>query len=206
MSLTLLIILLNLLVTWTAFQRQDLFLRWSHRPWDVLHQHQYERWVSSGFVHADWLHFAINMFVLWQFGTMVETTFALLADPVTGRIRYATLYLLVLIASSVPTFLKHKNNPYYASVGASGAVSGILFAYVLFHPMRPIYLYGVIPIQGIVAGVAYLVYSSWASRQGSDRINHDAHFYGAVAGLLGTLLFYPESLRTFLHELQGVFS
>lgn len=201
MSVTLAIILLNLLITWQAFRDPAFFHRWSHRPWAVANHRQYDRWLSSGFVHADWLHFAINMFVLWQFGEAVENTFIGLSGLYTGRVRYATLYLLVLVASSVPSYLRHRHDPYYASVGASGAVSGILFAYVLFYPLNLLYLYGIIPIYGIVAAVAYVLYSSWASRRGGGRINHDAHLYGALAGLLLTLLFYPRALRLFLEAM-----
>ncbi len=198
MSITLIIIALNLIISYQAFQNHQFFERWADRPYAVAHARQYERWLTSGFVHGNWLHFGINMFVLWQFGSVVEDTFISLAGPLSGRIRYVTIYLIILVASSIPTYLKQKENPAYSSVGASGAVSGILFSYVLFYPLNLLYLYGIIPIYGIVAAIAYLAYSSWASRRGDDHINHDAHLYGAISGLLLTILFFPESLSIFL--------
>lgn len=199
MSITIIIIILNLIISYQAFQNANFFERWSHRPYMVARHNQYDRWLSSGFVHGDWLHFGINMFVLWQFGEQVEATFISLSGPTMGRIIYTLIYLIILVASSMPSYYKHKEDPGYASVGASGGVSGILFAYVLFYPLNLLYLYGIIPIYGIVAAIAYIIYSSWASRrQGASRINHDAHLYGAISGLLLTILFYPESIRYFI--------
>lgn len=191
MSLTLFLILINVLISYSAFRDPQLFERLSHRPWDVAHSQQYDRWLTSGFIHADWIHLAVNMFVLWQFGTAVEEAFIVNAGSLTGKVRYVTVYLLALTASNIPCFLKQRHNPGYTSVGASGAVSGILFAYVLFYPLNLLYIYGVIPLYGIVAALAYLAYSSWASGRNSDNINHDAHFYGALAGIILTLLFFP---------------
>lgn len=201
MSITLLLVLINALVSWRCFEDRALFNRLSHRPFEVAHSGQYERWVTSGFVHAGWMHLGINMFVLWQFGTIVEDRFTEMSGVLPGRLRFMAVYFIILVASGLPTFLKHRNQPGYASVGASGAVSGILFSYVLFYPWEPIYLYGIIPITSIIAAAGYLAYSSWASRQGRGMINHDAHFYGAVSGFLITSLFYPESFLAFLHDL-----
>ncbi|MCF8236628.1 MAG: rhomboid family intramembrane serine protease [Saprospiraceae bacterium] len=202
MSVTLVLIILNVLVSWQCFNHSGLFYRLAHRPYEVAHQQQYDRWITSGFVHANWIHLGINMFVLWQFGDIVEQQFMALSGVVTGRIRYATIYLVILVASSLPSYLKHRNDPAYASVGASGAVSGILFAYVLFFPWVPIYLYGLIPIYSILAAGAYLIYSSWASRQHRGIINHDAHFYGALSGMVLTSLFYPQVFFHFLQEIS----
>jgi membrane associated rhomboid family serine protease len=203
MSITLYIIILNFIVSWQAFRDPAFFNRWSHRPFAVDRLRQYERWISSGFVHGSWLHFGINMFVLWQFGEAVEKTFIALSGATLGSIRYVTLYVVTLVASSVPSYLKHRHDPGYASVGASGAVSGILFAYVLFYPLNLLYLYGIIPIYGIVAAVAYLIYSTWAARNARDHINHDAHLYGALGGLLLTILMYPRSVVTFWSHFAG---
>lgn len=201
MSITLVLIILNVLISWHSFSHFGLFNRLAHRPYEVAHARQYDRWITSGFVHANWLHLGINMFVLWEFGEIVEQQFIAISGPITGRIRYLTIYLIILVASSIPSYLKHRHDPGYASVGASGAVSGILFAYVLFFPWVPLYLYGLIPIYSILAAVAYLIYSSWASRQNRGVINHDAHFYGAVSGMLLTSLFYPDVFVSFLRQM-----
>lgn len=201
MSATIILVIVNVLISWKCFSNASLFQRLAHRPWLVDHSKQYDRWITSGFVHANWLHLGINMFVLWQFGQVVEDQFIAFSGPVTGVIRYLTIYLIILVASSMPSYLKHQDDPGYVSVGASGAVSGILFAYVLFFPWRPLYLYGLIPIYSILAAVGYLIYSSWASKQNRGVINHDAHFYGAVSGLLLTSLFYPQVFMAFLRQI-----
>ncbi len=118
-----------------------------------------------------------------------------------GRLNFLLLYLLTIIFADIPTFLKHRNNPHYASVGASGAISGIVFVYILFFPWEMIYLYGVIGIPSIIAGVAYLAYSSWASKKGGDNIDHEAHFYGAVFGFLFTIVLKPSLFGDFIKNL-----
>ncbi|MBK8484137.1 MAG: rhomboid family intramembrane serine protease [Saprospiraceae bacterium] len=108
-----------------------------------------------------------------------------------GGILFIVIYVLILILSCIPTYIKFKNNPQYASIGASGAISGILFIYILYFPFNLLYLFGMIPVPAIVFGFLYLYYSWWASRNTNDHIDHDAHYYGAVMGLLfGVIIKY----------------
>ena len=165
---------------------------------------QWYRMLTSGFLHANWIHLAINMFVLYQFGGIVENLFIAPFGEVMGRVNYILLYSLTIIAADLPTYYKHKNNPQFASIGASGAVSGIVFVYILFYPWAKLYLWAVIPIYGIIAGIAFLWYSSYASKQNRDFIDHEAHFYGAVFGFLFTIALKPSLALLFFDRLTDL--
>ena len=201
MSITIVLVIVTCLISYQAFNKPELFHKLTHNPYLVERNREYYRFLSSGFVHADWMHLIINMFVLYQFGEFVEHKFVFYFGDLMGRLNYLILYLLTLTLSDFPSYLKHRHNPQYSSVGASGAVSGIIFVYVLFQPWSMLLLFFVIPVPAIIAAVLYLVYSSWASRRGVGRINHDAHFYGALFGLAIALLMKPSLLELFWDRL-----
>ena len=113
---------------------------------------------------------------------------------------FLLLYLSSIGAANASSYYKNMNNPGYNSLGASGAVSAIVFASILFQPVAPIYLYGLIKIPGILAGVLYLIYSQYAAKRGGDNVNHEAHFYGAIYGVVFTLVFKPTVLAYFLSQ------
>jgi membrane associated rhomboid family serine protease len=145
------------------------------------------------------------MFVLWNFGEIVERYFESFFGLTTGLILYVLVYLLTVACASIPTLLKRKNQEQYMAVGASGGVSGIVFIFILLYPWEPLYLYAIIPIPGIIAGVLYLWYSSYASKNVRDRIDHDAHFYGALFGVLFTVLLKPSLISYFFEKLVNDF-
>lgn len=205
MSLTIIIVIITCLVSYGCFQDQSLRSRLSHIPYVEATDNQYYRMISSGFVHGGWVHLGINMFVLWQFGEIVERLFMSeqLFGETMGRINYLLLYLLSIIFANLATFIKHKDNRSFASVGASGAVSAILFSYMIFAPWQNIYLYGLVPIPTIIAGLAYLAYSSWASKNRQDHVDHDAHLYGAIFGFLFTIVLQPSLFSVFLNNLMA---
>lgn len=141
------------------------------------------------------------MYVLFIFGEVIENYFLAIFGEMMGRLNFILLYLLTIIFANIPTFMIHKNNPHFSSVGASGAVSGLIFVFILFLPWEMLLLFFVIPCPAIVAGVLYLVYSSWAAKKGTDRIDHVAHFGGAVFGFLFTIMLKPELFNRFLDAL-----
>jgi len=205
MSLTLIIIIVTGLISYQAFNNPSLMYKLQHSPYQEAHNKEWYRFISSGFVHVDWTHLLINMFVFYSFGEAVESYFVQIFGEVIGRLNFLLLYLLTIIFGDIPTFVKHKDNQSFASVGASGAVSGILFAFVIFQPWATLLLFFVIPCPAIVAAVLYLVYSSWASRNQSSRIDHDAHFYGAVFGFVFTIVLQPSLFSTFWNNLINGF-
>lgn len=198
--MTLYIIIITALISISAFSNQNLTSRFMFNPYLVNKNKEWYRFVSSGFIHADWLHLIINMFVLYSFGTQVELIYESVFGTM-GKFYYIMLYMGGLIISVAPTYKKNKENAYYNSLGASGAVSSVLFAYILFNPWSKIYLYAIIGIPAIIAGVAYLFYSQYMNKKGGDNVNHDAHFWGAVFGFLFTFALKPSLISYFFSQL-----
>jgi membrane associated rhomboid family serine protease len=203
-SITIIIVAVCVLVSYICFGNQELFQKLKHWPYQEVREKEWYRLISSGFIHGSWMHLLINMFVFWQFGEVVEARFRLEFGLLWGNLFYTLLFVVTVVLADIPSLLKHKDNVYYSAVGASGAVSGILFVNILFYPWNLLYLYAIIPIPGIVAGVLYLIYSSWASKNSRDNIDHDAHFYGALFGLLFTVMLKPSLFIDFLNQLMHI--
>lgn len=198
--MTIIIIAITSLVSIAAFNRPDLIEKLQFNASQIYHRKEYHRLITHGFVHANWEHLIVNMIVLLSFGRAIEMYFEY------GFGRMANAYFLILyfggmIASNGYALFKHRNNYYYNAVGASGAVSAVLFAAIFFEPWDKIYFFGVIPIPGIVFAVLYLVYSYYMSRKQNDNIAHDAHFLGALFGFVFPILLNFQFLERFLDKL-----
>lgn len=195
------IIALTVLVSIFCFNSGTLFEALSLKPHRVVDDRQWYRVITHGFVHADYAHLVVNMLVFYSFGSVVEAQFkALHAVGVVGggTTAYLLLYFGGMALATVRDLIKNRDNPYYTSVGASGAVSAVLFASIFFDPWARIYLFGLLPIPGLLFGVFYLAYSHYSGRRGRDRVNHFAHFYGALYGFLFPLAMNPKLLNDFL--------
>lgn len=187
-----------------AFSNPDVLLKCRHWPYAEARRGEYYRWLTAGFIHADYAHLAFNMLTLYSFGPLVEEFFEMALPG--GRLLYLAFYLLGIVAAGAPTFVKHRNNSAFASIGASGAVSAALFAGILFVPGIELNLFFIpIPIKGWFFGILYLIYSQWASRHSHDNIDHDAHFFGAIFGFTFPLIFEPGLLLRFFEQLTGRF-
>ncbi len=202
MSLTLIIVILTSLISYNCFQDRQRFGNLLHSPYQEKRSNQYYRLLTSGFLHGSMGHLLINMYVLFIFGEVIENYFLSIFGEMLGRLYFLLLYILTIIAANIPTFLIHKDNAHFSSVGASGAVSGLIFVFILFLPWHMLLLFFVIPCPAIIAGILYLVYSSWAAKKGTDRIDHVAHFAGAVFGFLFTIVLEPAIFTNFLHALK----
>jgi len=145
------------------------------------------------------------MFVLYSFGNYIESYIVSEFGNIQGRIIYLILYLLNIVLANIPTLLRHKLNQGFSSIGASGAVSGIIFIFILLQPWSMLYLFFIIPVPAIIAGVGYLIYSSWAAKQGHGRLDHSAHFAGAIAGMLMIILLRKEIVSEFFFRLINDF-
>jgi membrane associated rhomboid family serine protease len=197
--ITISIIIITCLISFAGFSNSkiiDSFIFW---PPAITNNKQYYRFVTCGFVHANFMHLAFNMFTLYFFGRIMEVYYM-------GRLGlqhyyFFILYIGALIVSVLPTYFKQKNNYNYRSLGASGAVCAVLFAFILLKPWETIFLF-FIPIPAIVYAVLFLVYSMYMSRKGGDFINHDAHFWGAAFGIAFTVVLRPEVISIFLSELS----
>jgi len=202
MSVTLILVIFCGLLSYQAFNNPELFHKLKHWPYEEVRSKEYYRLLTSGFIHADWMHLFINMYVLWMFGEWVESIYKHHFGEVYGIIFYLLLFFLTIIFSSLPTLSKYKDVIQYSAVGASGAVSGILFVSILVSPWTPLYLFFILPVPGIILGVLYLYYSSWASKNRNDNIGHEAHFYGAIFGILFTVALKPSLFMIFITKLM----
>ncbi|NVO18213.1 MAG: rhomboid family intramembrane serine protease [Bacteroidetes bacterium] len=202
---TLAIIGISSLVSIIAFGNTDLYKRLMFNAYDIKHfKHSY-RFLSYGLVHASWIHLIINMMVLYSFGSNVELRYGMVFG-VKGIFYYLLLYIGGIVLSTTPSYGKYKDDYSYNAVGASGAVSGIVFASIVFDPLSKIYLF-LIPfgIPAIIFGILYLVYSWYMSKKNLDNIGHDAHFWGAVFGFVFTLALKPSLFAIFLQQILSFF-
>lgn len=197
MSYTLIIIIITTLISLASFNNDSLTQKLILWPRMMDKPEEYYRLLTSGFIHADMMHLIFNMITLYFFGEYVEQLFVMVGIK---HEMFLLLYITAIIASSLPSFLKQKNNSYYRSLGASGGVAAVLFAFIFFAPWQTISIW-FIPIPGILAGIGYLAYSAYMAKRGGDFINHDAHFAGAVYGFLFLVAFEPNHGLTFLSQL-----
>ena len=201
MNLTLIIVAVSCGISLLCFSNAALFNGLKHHPYIEQNRGQYYRWLTSGFVHGDFIHLFVNMFVLYEFGRTVENYFVQHFGSTGGSLLFAFSYLLIVVMANIPTYFRHHKHYHFASVGASGGVSGIIFIFILLHPWAMLGLFAIIPIPAIIFGVLYLWYSTWASRKQNDMIDHEAHFYGAIAGILVAVVSRPEILSEFINNL-----
>jgi membrane associated rhomboid family serine protease len=198
MSYTLIIIAITAIVSIMAFSNEELYNRLILWPRRMDSPGEYYRLLTSGFIHADWMHLLFNMYALFMFGRFVEDMYILMG---LGSSFFLLLYLAGIVAASLPSYVKNRNNSYYRSLGASGGVSAIIFSSVYFSPWSTIYIL-IIPVPAILAAIGYVAYSAYMSRRGGDNVNHDAHLWGAVFGFVFTLLFSPDHGSIFIQNLM----
>lgn len=201
--ITWLIIGVTVAVSYFGFRNSDMMEKLQFNAAAIFHEKQYYRLFTHAFIHANWTHLFVNMFVLFFFGRALENYFGYLFG--NGKtVYYLLLYAGGILASNVYSLYRHKNNYYYNAVGASGAVSAVLFAFIFLNPLEKIYFYVLIPVPGIIFAIGYLFYSWYMSRRESDHVAHDAHFLGAVFGFIYPALLKPALLGHFLDQLRGL--
>ena len=187
---------ITLAISLLAFNSDELYERFILHPYSVAQGKRVYTLVTSGLIHKDLSHLFFNMFSYYFFAFNLERAI--------GHWQFALLYIASLILSDMPTVVKHKNDYWYHSLGASGAISAVVFSQILFSPMDGMYIVLIpIPIPAIVFGALYLIYCAYASRRGMDNINHDAHFYGAICGIIITISLYPMVVPSFFHILSN---
>ncbi|MEX2573839.1 MAG: rhomboid family intramembrane serine protease [Balneolaceae bacterium] len=195
MTITFFIIGITAVISLSAlYLNRNLFETGILRPYRVMREKNWYELISSGFLHASPAHLFVNMFVLLFFGTELEKSI--------GSLHFSFLYLTGLLVSSVPTLVKFSNDPAYATLGASGAVGSVLFAFIFLFPNEKLILLLLpIPISAWLFAILYLAYSIYESKGRRGKVNHEAHIAGAVWGILYMILFVPESLRHVFHTL-----
>ncbi len=205
--ITLIVIVATAFISWRAFKDQEMKYKWIFYPYKVMRQKEYYRIISHIFIHADLMHLLFNMFVLYSFGRQIEATFILYFGAGLGSLHFFILYFIGGIAASIWPFMRNKDNPNYMSLGASGAVSAVLFASILWLPNGGIGLFFIpISIPAWIFGILYLLFEYYMGKKGGGNVAHDAHFGGAVYGIVYVLFINfdkgIEFINYILHSVQ----
>lgn len=210
MTITIAIIILTCLVSFSAFNNEKLLNDLIFYPPAVSRRNQWYRFFSCGLIHADFFHLLFNMYALYLFGTAVEKAFVQLFGS-SGKMIYLAMYILALGACLIPTYNKNKDNSQYRSLGASGAVSAVVFVYIVLDPMAGLGLVFIpnLYVAGFIFGALYLAISSWLDKRGGGNINHSAHIYGAVFGILfiivaGYALSDYQVIQSFINRVKDI--
>ena len=201
MLITYIIIIFTASVSIPAFTNHELFAKMRFNAYIIKEKKQWYRFFSYGLLHANWMHLIFNMYVLYSFGEPVEYIMKYYFG-LQGNLYYALLYIGAIFISVVPSFEKHKHDIWYNAVGASGAVSAVVFSSIIFMPTSKIgFIFLPIPIPAAIFGILYLVYSAYMAKRGTDNIGHDAHFWGALFGVVFTIAIKPELALLFVQQL-----
>lgn len=190
------IFIFTLVTSIYAFNDHGLYGKFMLHPYSVYRKQNVYTLITSGLIHGSWMHLIFNMFTFYAFAFTLESTI--------GSLRFGVLYFVGLILSDIPSVIKHKNDFHYHSLGASGAISAVLFSYILFYPLSTLMIFPLpIPIWAALFGVLYLVYSYYMSKSSRDNINHDAHLFGAITGIIITILLVPGIVPHFIAAITG---
>jgi membrane associated rhomboid family serine protease len=197
-SLTVTIIIITCIISITAFGNPKIINDLIFWPPRISKNKQYYRFITSGFIHADIAHLAFNMITLYFFGRMMEEAFFI---EKIGKIGFILFYVFGIICSEIPSYIRNRNNYNYRSLGASGAVTAIIFSFILLYPWEKITVF-VFPMPAVLFAVLYLVYTYYMSRKGGDHINHSAHLWGAIYGIAITIIIDIDVVQNFIFQLQ----
>ena len=196
------IIGVTVLLSFYAFSNRSLMSDLIMNPYRIRTRKQYYRFLTSGFIHNDHMHLLFNMVSLYFFGPVIEMLFTMLFGKLLGLIYFIALYLLGIVVSDIPTYFKHQNNPGYNALGASGGVAAVIFAFIVFLPLEKIYIFLAVPVPGFILGTLYVIFSWYQGRKSNDNINHDAHLYGALFGIIFCFILYPPSIGNFFKQIM----
>ncbi len=199
MNNTIIIIVITSLISLAAFGSEALKNKLILWPKKMDNPIEYYRLITSGFIHADWMHLLFNMYTLYAFGATVEYVIQYLGQP---NQMFITLYLSGIIVSSLPSFVKNRNNTYFMSLGASGGVASIIFFAIYYFPWSRITIFPIpVGIPSVVFGALYLLYEAYMAKRSAGHINHDAHFWGSVYGILFAVVLDPTHGSAFINAI-----
>lgn len=191
------------MVSITAMNNHALKNKLMFNAYMIKHRKEWYRFFSNGLIHADWFHLGFNMFALYMFGRSVEHGYTFIFGP-KGVLFYVLLYVGGLVMSSVYSYEKNKDNIHYNALGASGAVSSVIFAYILLAPKAELmFMFLPIPIPAYLFGIIYLAAEYYMGKKGNTNIGHDAHFWGAIFGIVFTIILKPTLMTAFIKQITN---
>lgn len=205
LSLTFILIGITVITSLIGFQNVEFRSKWIHNAYAAYHRKEYYRLLTSGFIHADFFHLLFNMWALYLFGGVVEQYFAYLFGG-KAIIYFLGLYILGIVISSLPDFFQKKDSVYFNSLGASGGVSSIVFCAIILNPLMELVIFPIpIPMPAYIFAVLYTGYSIFMQKRQMDNVNHLAHLWGAVWGVLFIAIAQPSSILSFFNEITNSF-
>jgi membrane associated rhomboid family serine protease len=194
--ISLLLIAIIGIISYLGFNNEEIIRKTIFSPYRINHTNEWYRFLSSGFIHADWMHLIFNMYAFALFSGPLERVFDALLGGIWGKLALIALFVFGVIFSHISTYFKHKNDAWYQSLGASGGVSSVLFAFIFLFPMQKMY-----GLPMFIVGLIYLGFSNYLARKGSnDNTNHEAHYYGGIWGILFIIGIYPDSFLNFINQ------
>jgi len=202
-SLSFLIMAVTVGISLLAWQKPAWLEAMMMSPYRIDRKKEYWRFITSGFIHADFAHLFFNLFSFYFFGTQLEYIFGIIFPGFGGEV-FILFYLLAIFVADLPTYFKQRNNPYFNSLGASGAVSAVIFAGIMFFPTEKIYLFGFVGIPGFIYAGLFTWYSIAMDRRGRDYVNHSAHLYGGLFGVLFISLTRPSTWVEFFSQILAM--
>ncbi|HLP22365.1 MAG TPA: rhomboid family intramembrane serine protease [Chitinophagales bacterium] len=203
MNITILIVAVTCIISFLAFNNLQLVENLVFYPYRIWRNKEYHRFVSCAFIHGDGMHLLFNMFALYSFGAYVENGFEQIYE-MNGHVLYVIMYFGAVITADMWNLFKQKDNPNYRSLGASGGVSAVVFAFILMNPFGKLYLFFIpIGIPAFIFGPLYLAYCIYMDKRGGDNIGHMAHFTGSLFGFVFPIIFEPRLFLRFLNLLTN---
>jgi membrane associated rhomboid family serine protease len=183
---------ITIITSLMAFQNSDLMYKFILNPSRMIANRDFGPFFTSGLIHANWSHLLFNMITFYYFAFPLE--------QMMGPVKFFLLYVISLVIASAPDVYRHRNNPGYNALGASGAISAVLLSMVLYYPeMKLAFIFFPIPIPGWLFALLYMGYSYWASRNSNDNIGHSAHLWGGIAGIVLTTIMSPQVALNFVY-------
>ncbi len=196
MPVTTTLIVLNVIASIAAWQNEPIMTRGLFHIDPMKNRNEWDRGITSGFLHLNGIHLLLNMYVLWMFGRVLENPLVL------GSTGFAIVYAASLIGGSAWAYMENFRNPDYRALGASGAVSGVMIGTCLFIPLAQLYLFGILPMPAAVFAIGFILISAMLSQNENKIIGHEAHLGGALAGLAATIVLRPEVWSSFIRKIS----
>ncbi len=203
LSITVILIILTAGISIYGFNKPDFLYRWMFIPYQIKNYGQWDRFVTSGFIHKDYMHLLFNMFTFYFFGGVVEQLLAYRFGQILGGVLFVAFYLAGIVISDIPTYLKNQDNRHYRALGASGGTAATVFASIIIMPLSDICLFGIVCLPGFILGGLFLIYSYLKGKNQDDAINHDAHLYGAIFGIVFIFVLFPYSVLDFFDQIKN---